>query len=126
MTRVRLLLVVAALLGLFGMHGLAAHGAQGGAAAMPEMSQTASAMHAFPSPGAVVEAAPWGHGSMGGGDMALCVGVVALGLLLLALRRSVLDARPLLAARSSTSSVPPARARAPDPPDPIRLCVQRC
>jgi hypothetical protein len=110
----RLLVTIAALAGLFAMHGMADHG-------------VASA----PLPAAAVthhDAAPPDHGGSTGHDLtglclALLVAAAGLGAGLLAVRR------PLVAAREAPArwQVLVARAaRFRDPPDLHRLSVQRC
>ncbi|GAA4084224.1 DUF6153 family protein [Nocardioides kongjuensis] len=110
----RLLVTIAALAGLFAMHGLADHGAA--SAPLPAAALTHH------------DTAPPDHGGSTGHDMAgLCLAllVMAAGVAagLLGVRR------PLVAARNR-----PARwrllvaraARFRDPPDLHRLSVQRC
>ena len=110
----RLLVTIAALAGLFAMHGLADHGA-----ASAPLPAAATAHH---------DTMPPDHGGSTGHDMAgLCLAllVVAAGLAagLLGVRR------PLVAAREAPARwrVLVARAaRFRDPPDLHRLSVQRC
>jgi hypothetical protein len=110
----RLLVTVAALAGLFAMHGLADHGA-----ASAPLPATAVAHH---------DTAPPDHGGSTGHDMAgLCLALLVMAA---GLAAGLLGARrPLVAAREAPTRwrVLVARAaRVRDPPDLHRLSVQRC
>ena len=109
----RLLVTIAALAGLFAMHGLADHGA-----ASAPLPAAATAHH---------DTMPPDHGGSTGHDMAgLCLALLVVAGLaagLLGVRR------PLVAAREAPARwrVLVARAaRFRDPPDLHRLSVQRC
>ena len=123
----RALLLLAALAGLIAMHGLSDHRtADHIYVDEPHMT---SATHKQPGPDssrqvdAVAEGASLAAGHMG--EMDLCLAVLGAGLLLLLLRVR----RPL--AHLAHGTWRPLgqvleRARAPDPPDLVRLSIQRC
>ena len=137
MTPGRLLALLVALSGLFVMHGLYDHGAAGhlegaGVHAMSGHHAAMAGLDADAAPELVtaipVAALPGEGGGLGGHDTTmagLCLAVLLLGLLMAAAPRGP---RWRLAPRSRPA--PPGgvarRARAPDPPDLTRLCVQRC
>ena len=118
---------LAAFAGLFAMHGLSDHGV-----ATHQMSVTAAAhdhasMVAPARPDqAAASVVPAPAGPVHGGPMELCLAVIGRALAL------GLGARLLRAGAAETLRVPArsgglrARARAPDPPDLRRLCIQRC
>lgn len=123
----RCLLLVAALAGLFAMHGVHDHGLSdhgvGGSAAFVHAHVAAHGAVDLPTP--VVTTVAGSAHLPGGPAGGACLAVLGLGLLLLAVRR--IPTRAVSSrARPGDGRVVPARARAPDPPDLRRLCVQRC
>ncbi|MXG89000.1 DUF6153 family protein [Nocardioides flavescens] len=126
----RLLVVLAALAGLFAMHGLSDHG-MAGTDAMSGMAMGTHAGHDAPpaaSSSAATEAVS-GHSSPGHdmGLMGLCLAVVvaAVATAVALLRLRVTRARSLLPA-ALPGLLGSARARVPRPPDLFVLSIQRC
>lgn len=124
----RALVLLTALAGLFAMHGLSDHTTADHVYVAD--SQMTSSMHVqlgpapsrLPDPLADSVSARPASGHMGETD--LCVAVLGAGLmmLLIRVRRPVAqlarETRPLRRVRT--------RPRAPDPPDLVRLSIQRC
>ena len=140
----RLLVLLAALAGLFAMHGMSDHGtmrhestgAHKSGVAGPEaaMAEPAGALvHAMTSTPieASLDAATGVAAGATPGDshaaMGLCLAILA-GAALLALRRAGLSSYPLASVLSTVDHQRqlPSRARAPDPPDLHALSIQRC
>jgi hypothetical protein len=123
----RALLLLTALAGLIAMHGLSDHRTADHIYA--DEPHTTSAMHTQPGPdpsrqvGVAADGVSLASGHMG--EMDLCLAVLGAGLMLLLLRVR----RPL--AQLAHGTWRPLghvleRARAPDPPDLVRLSIQRC
>jgi hypothetical protein len=138
----RSVVLLVALAGLFAMHGLSGHGAMDhdGSAFRVPGDTTMAAMHAAPvpvvdqavdhtlgqAPGhAVSRAVGPATGRTTDAAMGLCLAVLTGALVLLLLRRA---AWPVAAEgrRVLRHCALLARARAPDPPDLLALCVHRC
>lgn len=144
----RLLVLLAALAGLFAMHGMSDHGTmQHGASdshgsAMgsqrPEVLMQVVGGHlavdaVFASPigtvVGVIGSAAVADGAVDGGlhaAMAMCLAILA-GAAVLALRRARMWSTPIArAVLGAESRLVPPRARAPDPPDLHALSIHRC
>ncbi len=134
----RTLVLLAALAGLFAMHGLAdhgtSHGSMTGSMSGSPQGPDPAAGHAHddhtrpteptvagPVAGPVAVVGPLAESAMG-----LCLAVLAGGLVLLLVRGGAWPARPWsdLVVRRCVAVI--ARARAPDPPDLLALSIQRC
>ncbi len=114
----RLLVTVAALAGLFAMHGLADHGMPSAplAAATAGTTGTDHGGHHEPEPGA-----PASHGAA-----EICLALLGLTfVLVVALSRGGLLLRPSRGTTTRWRALAP-RARFRDPPDLFGLSVQRC
>ena len=121
--------------GLFGMHGLDAHGGavrgqsvHGAMAGSPDGSASGAmaetAHHIAPVLASVTK--PTGHTGMNMVATGMCMAVLAVGLMvvLLIIRAGLLRPPVWLVARPACA--PAARGRDPDPPCLIRLSIQRC
>ncbi|WP_148616311.1 DUF6153 family protein [Nocardioides rubriscoriae] len=135
----RVLVLLAALAGLFAMHGLSGHGAMdhegaafavsrdahtGGhpAAAMPMTATTTPST----GPSRDTTAAAAVTTTMTTDVMGLCLAVLAGAWMLLVARGAGWPAAVRRARLAARVVAVRARARAPDPPDLLALCVHRC
>ena len=116
----RLLVTVAALAGLFAMHGLADHGVPAApiAAAAAGADHGSAAVHGHHAP---EPAPPASHGAA-----EICLALLGLAfVLVVALTRGGVLLRPSRRTTARWRALAP-RARFRDPPDLFRLSVQRC
>ncbi|HCB07328.1 MAG TPA: DUF6153 family protein [Nocardioides sp.] len=120
--------MLAALAGLFAMHGLSEHGTSGHGymedmptLAMSAVEHNATAVGALDQLDAIVSA-PMEHNM---GSMGLCLAVLGVALLLWLLRITNKQRAWLYRFRTFVTAIP-ALARAPDPPDLYQLSIQRC
>lgn len=112
----RLLVTVAALAGLFAMHGLADHGMPSAPIAAVSPAAMGDDGHHAPDPGA-----PASHGAA-----EICLALLGLAfVLVVALTRGGVLLRPSGRTTTRWRALAP-RARFRDPPDLFRLSVQRC
>jgi hypothetical protein len=140
----RLVVLLAALSGLFAMHGMSDHGttshgameshASGGAGTHGHVTDAAdgimTSVNALEGITTSALSNPMVNDADGGdahAAMELCL-VILAGAVFLALRRAGLPSYPLTAVRSTDVAKQPlpSRYRAPDPPDLHVLSIQRC